>query len=390
VNWLLATPIWLRLFVLFALGAFVGAAAQRFANWLRFEPVVATPGSHRRRMLVVPLLTGLAFAGLYWWEVDQRGLVRAIAQAPAAPDVDWALHAQFSAHLILLVWMLVASLVDIAEHTIPDLVTVPGTLVGLALATICPISLLPVLAPRGGGGGAGFFVDFLTLGSPGAFPAMLGPKPETLSLAIALAIYWAWCLALLPARWRLRHGWGRAARLVAARIARDPITRVIAGLATVGSAGIVAVWWHGGNHWVGLLTSLVGLAVGAGMIWTVRIVGRWAMGREAMGFGDVILMAMIGAYLGWQAMPIVFFLAPVCGLVVGVVQWVRFRDNVLPYGPFLCLAAAAVVVAWWNIWALAAPYYALPGLVPVVLLLCLGLLGALLGLLKVIRGRLAD
>ena len=89
-------------------------------------------------------------------------------------------------------------------------------------------------------------------------------------------------------------------------------------------------------------------------------------------------------------MPIVFFLAPVCGLVVGVVQWVRFRDNVLPYGHFLCLAAAAEDVFWWTVWALAAPYYALPGLVPVVLLLCLGLLGALLGLLKFIRGRVMD
>lgn len=386
MNALLATPMSIRLLILFALGTIAGGTAQRLADWLRYEPAADTFSGRKRA--IVSFLTGLAFAGLYWWEIGERGLVRALAGAPAAPDVEWALHAQFAAHLLLLFWMLIASLVDIAEHTIPDLVTVPGTLAGLTVATICPISLLPVLAPKGGGGGAGFFVDFLTLGSPGAFPASLGPRPQWTSLAVALAIYWAWCCALLPIRWRLRHGWRRAVNLVAARIARDLMTRLVAGIALVGATGIVAAWWHGGNHWVGLMTSLVGLAVGAGMIWAVRIIGGWAMGREAMGFGDVILMAMIGAYLGWQMMPIVFFLAPVVGLLIGVVQWVRFRDNVLPYGPFLCLAAGAVIVGWWTIWQLAAPYYALQGLVPVVLTLCLGLLGALLGALKFIRSRL--
>lgn len=386
MNALLATPIAVRLLCLFLLGAILGAAAQRSADWLRFEPSAASPHARKRGLWIVALLTGLAFAGLYWWEIDQRGLVPALRLAAPNPADEWALHAQFAAHLLLLGWMLVASLVDIAEHTIPDLVTVPGTLAGLALATLWPISLLPVAAPRGGG--AGFFVDFLTLGSPGAFPASLGPRPQVMSLAIALAIYWVWCAALLPVRWRLRHGWRRAAQLIAARIARDPLTRVVAGLALAGAGGIGAAWYWGGPHWMGLMTSLIGLAVGGGMIWAVRIIGGWAMGREAMGFGDVILMAMIGAYLGWQTMPIVFFLAPVFGMIVGLIQWVRYRDNVLPYGPFLCLAAAGVVVAWSTIWRFATPYYALSGLVPFVLILCLAMLAGLLGLLKLVRGRL--
>jgi len=54
------------------------------------------------------------------------------------------------------------------------------------------------------------------------------------------------------------------------------------------------------------------------MIWSVRIIGGWSLGREAMGFGDVTLLAMIGTFLGWQACLLVFFLAPFAGIVIGV------------------------------------------------------------------------
>ena len=86
-----------------------------------------------------------------------------------------------------------------------------------------------------------------------------------------------------------------------------------------------------------------------------------------MGFGDVTLMAMIGSFLGWQAMPIIFFLAPLAGLVVGLVQWFVYRDNVIPYGPFLCLATLGVFLLWGPIWLWAMPLYAEPWLVPAVI-----------------------
>ena len=69
-----------------------------------------------------------------------------------------------------------------------------------------------------------------------------------------------------------------------------------------------------------------------------------------MGFGDVTLMAMIGAFLGWQACLIVFFLAPLAGLVLGLVQLILRRGKHIPYGPFLCLAALATIVGWATIW----------------------------------------
>ena len=68
-----------------------------------------------------------------------------------------------------------------------------------------------------------------------------------------------------------------------------------------------------------------------------------------MGFGDVTLMAMIGAFLGWQPCLIIFFLAPFAGLVIGVLRLILFRDREIPYGPFLCLATLVVIVAWARI-----------------------------------------
>ena len=123
-------------------------------------------------------------------------------------------------------------------------------------------------------------------------------------------------------------------------------------------------------------------------MWAVRIAASWAAGREAMGFGDVTLLAMIGSFLGWQAGPMVFFLAPIAGLFVGIAQWIAYRDNVIPYGPFLCLAAVVVIVFWGPVWGWAAPLYGVGWLVPAALLLCLVMLAILLWLWRGIRGLL--
>ena len=48
-------------------------------------------------------------------------------------------------------------------------------------------------------------------------------------------------------------------------------------------------------------------------MWAVRLIGTAALRREAMGFGDVTLMMMIGTFLGWQACSDLFFLAPFAG-----------------------------------------------------------------------------
>ena len=94
----------------------------------------------------------------------------------------------------------------------------------------------------------------------------------------------------------------------------------------------------------------LGWLVGGGLVWGVRILGTLAFGREAMGMGDVHLLAAIGAALGWADPVRIFFLAPFLALawvLVGRILSVlrRKESRELPYGPHL---AAATFVVWFG------------------------------------------
>ena len=195
-------------------------------------------------------------------------------------------------------------------------------------------------------------------------------------------------MAILPRSWYRRHGWLRAVQLSCARLIRDRTTYRILRMAVFGSVVILLVWYRGGPGWEGLLSALVGMAAGGGLIWLVRIIGAAALGREAMGFGDVTLMAMIGAFLGWQPCLVIFFLAPVAGLVVGVLRLLLKRDREIPYGPFLCLATLFVIVCWNGVWGWSQQYFALGWLVPLVMLCCLMLMAAMLAAWRLILAAL--
>lgn len=369
------------------------------------------------RPLMVELLTGSALAWLYWWEVGERGLVIGqlrpiLAGDPADVVVPAALLGSvFLAHTFLLGLMVVASLIDIDEKLIPDEITVPGTLLALVLAAAVPWSLLPEVhfAPLGKNRpalgrvlmtaqgqpattrfGQPLYLRFLTLAGPRDWPARLSGAPRAASLAIALGCYALWCFAIAPRSWYTRHGLRRAWQLFAARFVRGLRTRLMVGLAAAGLAGIVSMWWIGGSHWAGLLTALVGLVGGGGIVWAVRVIGSVALRKEAMGFGDVTLMMMIGAFVGWQACLIIFFLAPFAGLAVGVVQWLLHRDQVVPYGPFLCLATACVVAMWAELWMAVRGVFEIGFLVPAVVCLSLVAMGVMLSAWRLLVSYVLD
>ncbi len=142
----------------------------------------------------------------------------------------------------------------------------------------------------------------------------------------------------------------------------------------------------GGAEWEGLLSALVGMAASGGLVWLVRIIGTAALRREAMGFGDVTLMAMIGAYLGWQPCMVVFFLAPLAGLIVGVLRLILFRDREIPYGPFLCLATLFLIVRWQTIWDRTQVIFDLGWFVPLLMLGCLAMMALMLSTWRLILG----
>ena len=121
----------------------------------------------------------------------------------------------------------------------------------------------------------------------------------------------------------------------------------------LGLAASLVIHPHTGVDW---MSSLIGAAAGAGVIMLIRTV-YWVVFRvEGMGFGDVKLMAMIGAFLGWPSLVFVFFAGSVQGLVYAGAAYAAgtkheglesgpaapptgFRRMVIPFGPFLSLAA---------------------------------------------------
>ena len=331
------------------------------------------------RPLLVELALGTAFAALFWWEVERQALepIHPIVALPPAPL--GALLWRFAAHALLLCLMTVASCIDLDEKTIPDWITVPGAVVGLIFITFVPTALLPVLSL------AAPVVQPMWLTAPRAFPPWMAGGAHLGVLAVAALAYCVWCVGLLPRPWRTRRGIGFALRLLTARMGRAPNRGLVLGLAVVGVTGIAGAWLVGGLAWQGLITSLAGLFAGGFAIWIVRVLGTALLKREAMGFGDVTLLAMIGTLLGWQACLMIFFLAPFFGLLFGIAQVVLRRDAVIPYGPFLCLAAGLVVVAWRPLWEHTEAVFGLGWILAAVLASCIAVLGVLLVLVRAVR-----
>ncbi len=140
------------------------------------------------------------------------------------------------------------------------------------------------------------------------------------------------------------------------------------GAALIGEAQICHLWvdwtvaipqlrgpyipsWYDHHRFLhGLAWSIAGLTTGAGLTWLARQISSRVLGQEAMGSGDVTLMAMIGSYVGWQAVTLVFLIAPLTGIIVGVLIRTVSGKTYLPYGPWLSIAAAIVLFTWTHLW----------------------------------------
>lgn len=109
-------------------------------------------------------------------------------------------------------------------------------------------------------------------------------------------------------------------------------------------------WIKHHPHGHGLLWSLAGIAAGAGITWLARFVSHTVLGVEALGFGDVTLMGMIGSFLGWQPVLLVFLIAPIFGVAVSVTLKMAHSRRAVPYGPYLSVAAIFVLFNWTRLW----------------------------------------
>lgn len=93
--------------------------------------------------------------------------------------------------------------------------------------------------------------------------------------------------------------------------------------------------------WTG---SLLGIALGGGILWMLAAVSPYLFGKEGLGGGDIKFLAMIGAFLGWQHVSMTLFLASCAGAMVGI-GLMAFREmqrgQYLPFAPFLTAGTVA-------------------------------------------------
>ena len=106
----------------------------------------------------------------------------------------------------------------------------------------------------------------------------------------------------------------------------------------------------------GIVDSFIGTIVGGGVLWAIGEAYYRFAGQEGMGGGDVKMLAMVGAFLGWKLVIVTLFLSSILGSVIGLVVIASRRGGMkyaLPYGTFIALGAlvaslyGAQIVAWY-------------------------------------------
>ncbi len=112
---------------------------------------------------------------------------------------------------------------------------------------------------------------------------------------------------------------------------------------------------HGAEgHIAGLVQSLIGLAFGFGMLWSVSFFGKLILKKDAMGFGDVKLMGALGAFLGFESVVFIVFISSLLGSVIGIsfiASGKKELQSRIPFGPYIALAAVIWVLggsSWWE------------------------------------------
>jgi leader peptidase (prepilin peptidase)/N-methyltransferase len=247
------------------------------------------------RYFVVELLTGLAFAGLFYLEVvsnihgwPERGQFWAIRQG----IFPWQWWAGYCFHTVLFCFLFVAAMCDLAGREVPLSLTLTGTFVGLVGSVLFP------------------------------WPWPWAPEEALRNLP--------------PAQQQALNGpWWNL------------MVQIPTGLYVWPVWGPVPEWLGPWGGWrLGLATGLAGMLAGTLLMRAVGFLFGTGLGREALGLGDADVMMMAGAFLGWQPIVIAFFVSAIPGLAFGIVQVVVRRDNTLPFAPSLALGILITMLGW--------------------------------------------
>ncbi len=175
------------------------------------------------------------------------------------------------------------------------------------------------------------------------------PAVELLAAAVALAIAWRYGYSTQLAA-GLAFGWALIALTfidLDTQLLPDDITLPLLWLGLVANAA---------GTFVDLRSAVFGAVAGYLILWSVYWGFRWLAKKEGMGYGDFKLLAAIGAWTGWQALPLVIVVSATLGAVIGsAALWLSKRgiDTRIPFGPYLALGGLVSLlygreaVVWW-------------------------------------------
>ena len=108
-----------------------------------------------------------------------------------------------------------------------------------------------------------------------------------------------------------------------------------------------------GGGVTGFLDKVLGAAVGCALLFAVARLGQWAFKEEAMGGGDIKMMAMVGSFVGWKGVLLTVFLGALLGSLIFVPLSLK-KKRLVPFGVFLALGAAVTfvmgdgIIAWYQ------------------------------------------
>jgi leader peptidase (prepilin peptidase)/N-methyltransferase len=297
---------------------------------------------------LIEALTAILFAGLTAWYY-------LTPQRPAMLDAglmqSWPVLIM---HLVLVGGLLAATAIDIKYYIIP--ITIPWVITLVALLGYPLAAGLGLLPPWLDRTAVGLFDQIVPVSSPAGLGAAMGGG---VGLVLALGLVYRGVLPrsfddesasdepadalVTDPEQMIAHPHPRREVLKEAAFLLLPIFGMVLGALLVPAeaafAKPLAVRVAGGVA--------LGYLVGAGLVWVTRVLGTLAFGKEAMGLGDVHLLAAIGAVLGGIDAVFVFFIAPFVGIFLTLAGNVaslmkRRTPRVIPFGP--SLAAGALVM----------------------------------------------
>ena len=259
------------------------------------------------RYFIVELLTASGFLLFYEW---------------------FGLEPVLLPYLVMLCGFIITTFVDLEHRIIPDEVSVGGLWVGLVFSALIP-----------------------ALHEAPADSASLSTGTVVMFMLVVV------CLAM-QALTAVLHKFGhRIAHEEDDADAQDEnnlgfYILIAVSVAAVFLINVLGAKWTGPSaqnlmtHLRSLENGLIGFIIGGGCIYAMGMLGDIIFRKESMGGGDIKLMAMIGAFLGWKLVILSFFIAPLFGALAGIVVKLKTRESVIAYGPFIVMGA--LISLFWG------------------------------------------